>query len=310
MSNRPAIPSDVAFQLRKESGFGCCNCGCPIIEYHHIIPWEEQHHFDPQDMMALCPTCHVFIGSKDRSIQYQIKSNPKNIKDDKVGWKLPVYNNKIQVELGNTLFLGEGQILRVDNNSLLELHVDDLGRLELTIDLKDKLGNTLATINKNQWESDVSNIFDVRHTENKLEISSEKHEISLKLEMKNSGVKINGTFWSNRNKINVQTRRISINGRSKSIGLNEQVLFSNTCLCILSETGEYFIAAQDYFKNAQIASLIPIILKAQEEKKNVILHFLNQTNKSAIITELDGFSLSTDCGQFDLYNISSISEIH
>ena len=35
--NRSAIPEIVKRQVRQEAGFGCCKCGNPIFEYHHII---------------------------------------------------------------------------------------------------------------------------------------------------------------------------------------------------------------------------------------------------------------------------------
>jgi hypothetical protein len=36
MKKNREIPSEIKRQLRQEAGFGCCICGIPIIEYHHI----------------------------------------------------------------------------------------------------------------------------------------------------------------------------------------------------------------------------------------------------------------------------------
>ncbi|PGS99418.1 HNH endonuclease signature motif containing protein [Bacillus cereus] len=306
MSKRPSIPSNVALQLRQEAGFGCCKCGCPIIEYHHIVPWEECQHFDPQHMMVLCPTCHTAIGKRERNVQYTIKNNPYSQQQGKVGWKIPLLNSTIQIQMGGKLFIGAGQVLRIDDNRLLELHVDSQGLLEISIDLKDENGVLLATINENQWESDLTNVFDVQHTESKLEIKAEQHKISLKITMIDSVIGISGHFWSNGQHVNIQSSRVSINGASKIIGLDKELLLSNTCLCILSDTGEYFLAGQNYFDDDQVAPLIPIIYKAIEGKNRVTIYTKNGLRKSVMITELDGFTLYTDGGDFELQDISEI----
>lgn len=49
------MPLPVKRKLRQEAGFGCCKCGRPIIEYHHIIPYSnDDPHFRVEDMMCLC----------------------------------------------------------------------------------------------------------------------------------------------------------------------------------------------------------------------------------------------------------------
>ena len=76
---RPATPAAVERQLRQEAGFGCAKCGHPYIEYHHIVPWCEEHHFRPSDMLALCGNCHPAVSNWGRDRQYDLKNNPHNI---------------------------------------------------------------------------------------------------------------------------------------------------------------------------------------------------------------------------------------
>lgn len=52
------VPLPVKRQLRQEAGFGCCVCGLPIIQYHHIIPRAIEEHNRPEDMMIFCPNHH------------------------------------------------------------------------------------------------------------------------------------------------------------------------------------------------------------------------------------------------------------
>src|SRR5215469_13568423 len=73
---RPTTPASVERQLRQEAGFGCAKCGHPSIEYHHIIPFAEEQHFRPKDMVALCGNCHPAISKLGRDKQYEIKQAP------------------------------------------------------------------------------------------------------------------------------------------------------------------------------------------------------------------------------------------
>ncbi len=78
MTDRPRTPEPVARQLCQEAGFGCCKCGVPIIEYHHIIKWSVDQHFRPEDMMVLCPTHHDEAGSAmDEAEQRLLKAKAR-----------------------------------------------------------------------------------------------------------------------------------------------------------------------------------------------------------------------------------------
>src|SRR5450755_2216738 len=78
---RKSLPAAVARQLRQEAGFGCCKCGTPILQYHHIVEWAEEEHFRPEDMMVLCPLHHdqATKGAMPAIEQRQMKSAPHNI---------------------------------------------------------------------------------------------------------------------------------------------------------------------------------------------------------------------------------------
>ena len=77
MSKRPEVPYPVRRILRQEAGFGCCTCGFPIYQYHHIVPYAHEHHYRPQDMMTLCPNCHAqaTAGAMPESEQRHYKAN-------------------------------------------------------------------------------------------------------------------------------------------------------------------------------------------------------------------------------------------
>src|ERR1700737_1556469 len=60
---------------------GWCKCGCPLLQYHHIVEWAEEAHFRPEDMMVLCPLHHdqATKGAMPELEQRQMKSAPPNI---------------------------------------------------------------------------------------------------------------------------------------------------------------------------------------------------------------------------------------
>ena len=45
-----SIPAPIQKQLKKEAVFGCVICGCPLLNYIHIIPPFDKNAFLPEDM--------------------------------------------------------------------------------------------------------------------------------------------------------------------------------------------------------------------------------------------------------------------
>ena len=73
---RKNTPEKVKRLLRQEAGFGCASCGHPFLEYHHIIPYEKDQHFRPEDMVCLCGNCHTIFENLGYDLQYKVKKNP------------------------------------------------------------------------------------------------------------------------------------------------------------------------------------------------------------------------------------------
>ena len=73
-------PDPIKRQLRQEAAFGCCVCGFPILQYHHIVQWKDDQHFRPEDMMVLCPNDHdrATKGAFPEAEQRRWKANPYN----------------------------------------------------------------------------------------------------------------------------------------------------------------------------------------------------------------------------------------
>src|ERR1035441_5665299 len=59
MSERSPIPVPVKRQVLHESCHRCAVCGFGLsIELAHIIPWRKTQDHRPENLIALCATCH------------------------------------------------------------------------------------------------------------------------------------------------------------------------------------------------------------------------------------------------------------
>lgn len=99
------IQEGIKRQLQQEANFGCCKCGNPIIEYHHIKMWSkvETHHHE--DMMFLCPTCHHSIESYSEKYQQKLKANPYNKDNTKPSGIIIIEQSFCAIDTVNEFYL-------------------------------------------------------------------------------------------------------------------------------------------------------------------------------------------------------------
>ncbi|MEJ0062551.1 MAG: HNH endonuclease signature motif containing protein [Alphaproteobacteria bacterium] len=178
MSRR--TPADIARQLRREAGFGCCICGNPIFQYHHIIEWKDDQHHRPEDMMVLCPNHHdqATKGAMTEAEQRKFKASPRNIQDGLAKGRLAVRQNYCAASFGSVTVVGEGPFLRMADEDIIEFSLGEDGNLELSIKLYSENDDLLLKIERNEWTSccvnggDVSTIFGLLRTDTiKLELN-------------------------------------------------------------------------------------------------------------------------------------------
>ena len=85
----------------KRRGFGCCKCGRPVYQYHHIIDYAIEQHFRPEDMMILCPYCHDEATKAMPELEQRgHKANPYNIQRGMVSGSLEINHSECAVDLG------------------------------------------------------------------------------------------------------------------------------------------------------------------------------------------------------------------
>lgn len=212
--SRPSVPADVRRELRRLAGYGCCRCGLPIYQYHHIVPWHIENHFRVKDMMILCPTCHdaATKGALTEIQQRRIQKAPHNVEKGYASGDLLVGQRYVAVAFGGTLLVGDGSRISVDGVDLLKLSVSNDGELELSVELRDPSGKVLAVIDHNEWISGDPSLWDMTSDHDRLKIWSASRRIALDLDARATPVKLRADLWHKGQLIRLNASGISWDG--------------------------------------------------------------------------------------------------
>lgn len=219
-----SIPEPVKRQVRQEAGFGCCKCGLPIIEYHHIVK-ESQN---PEDIMLLCPLHHheATVGAMLDEEQRYYKTNPYNVDKGYVEGKLKI-NQKIPVvNIGTNQFVGDGNFILVDGENLLSVEVND-GRLELSMKLYDKKDTLVAEVKRNEWVSGNPMPWDLESKFQWLKLRRKLRDISLEIDARKYPIDLRADMWRHGQNFQLNPNLLMLNGVKKNTGI------TNLCLVAL-----------------------------------------------------------------------------
>jgi len=215
-NRRSSTPPDVKLILRKESGFGCCKCGSPIIIYHHIIPWEEEHHFRTADMMCLCPNHHTEAteGAMQEEEQRKYKSTPYNILNSNTKGLLKLNQKTLVISCGSVQLVGSGSLINVDGQNILSLKISEYGNLSISLVLFDENQNKLLEIKDNEWLLETPYPWDILAKHQKIKIRNKERNINLYINAKKIPIEIFGSFWFNQQRIQFSREKFQIKGKS------------------------------------------------------------------------------------------------
>jgi len=195
--SRPATPLPLKRQLRQESNFSCALCPCPLLRYHHIIPWEECHSFAESDMIALCPTHHARAdaGTITRQELFAAKRGPygRTVVRE-TDFIIP--GTVASVRLGSNTFIDTPRLVVVDELDIIAATFEG-GRPTLNAVLIDQFNNWIGIIEENEWVFDRRAIWDIEYTPKHLTVRSEPRKVSLEVIIEASTVSIRGEFYYN-----------------------------------------------------------------------------------------------------------------
>jgi len=187
------IPAAVARQLRQEAGFGCCVCGNPILQYHHIVGWADEHHFRPEDMMVLCPTHHdqTTKGAMPEAEQRQFKAHARNIERGLANGLLEVKQDYCAADFGSVTVVGEGTFLEIDGEPIIGFNLGD-HNLEISLRLFGEHDNLLLEIDRNEWVSGDPLPWDIEADWKTLTIRERARKIAISVNGKAIPLEIRG----------------------------------------------------------------------------------------------------------------------
>jgi len=149
---RPHLAKSIANQLRQESWFGCCRCGSPLVEFHHILGWKQTLN-DPEHMLALCPTCHALADAKalDETDQRRMKANSFNKIRNLASGQLYTSRDVIIVDLGRNYMIGADYRITAGDETLFSARIGERNELLLTLAIYDEHDELLMHIVDNEW---------------------------------------------------------------------------------------------------------------------------------------------------------------
>ena len=166
--NRPRqVPAAIRRLLRQEAGFGCCKCGNPLLEYHHIRPWHEVRTHNPDDMIALCPTCHDTYGRLEESLARDLKACPKNLADGRLSGRLYTNAGDAPIHAGGNILHLSGAAIAIFNYPLLSCHIHN-GVIEISVTLFSAGLTPTLVIHRNDVLARVPAFIDLEHRVNYL----------------------------------------------------------------------------------------------------------------------------------------------
>lgn len=125
MAQERYIPTKIRKALRREAFFGCAECGSPILEYHHIIPFAEENLHRPEHMIALCPTHHRSFGKMQRKKCYDLKINPRNKRENAIKGLL---GNDVEIDrimMGSNIYVDTPIIFSYYNKPIISYRFED-----------------------------------------------------------------------------------------------------------------------------------------------------------------------------------------
>jgi trigger factor len=148
------IPLPIQKQLRQEANFGCVLCGCPLMEYAHIISYRDIQAYLPENIIALCPNHYTDFDRGEFSESYlrDAKKNPHNKIQEKDAFFID--SQDMAVNVGKSKFINTSRILAVNDFDIISINRENERYILLDINFFDKLNNLIAVVYENSWRAE------------------------------------------------------------------------------------------------------------------------------------------------------------
>lgn len=214
------IPLPIRRSLRQEAGFGCCFCGHPFIEYHHIVDFAVRPTHVIADMMAVCPIHHhqCTVGALDVGQQRAAKASPFNILRGMVDGQLVTPSTVIAIAAGTNEFIGAGFKFLVDDEPLVGIRSDINRRLLLSSTLYSPDDELLLQVHDNEWLAGDPLPWDLEYRYNYLRLRSKLRKIDLELDARQTPLSVSGSLWRKGHAFTITPQALTCDGLAKNVG--------------------------------------------------------------------------------------------
>jgi hypothetical protein len=220
------IPQPIQKQLRREANFGCALCGCPIIEYAHIIPYRNIQAYLPENIVALCPNHYTNFDRGEFSDSYlrDAKNNPHNktyIQD-----AFFIDSRDIAVNVGKSKFINTSRILAVNDFDIISIKRENERYILLDINFFDKLNNLIAVVYENSWtaEKTASAVWEIVYKPHHLVIRNTSRSLFFESKIENEELFITANMYYNAIPLSITNDGIWISENEMGIELKGHVL--------------------------------------------------------------------------------------
>jgi hypothetical protein len=220
------IPQPIQKQLRREANFGCALCGCPIIEYAHIIPYRNIQAYLPENIVALCPNHYTNFDRGEFSDSYlrDAKNNPHNktyIQD-----AFFIDSQDIAVNVGKSKFINTSRILAVNDFDIISIKRENERYILLDINFFDKLNNLIAVVYENSWtaEKTTSAVWEIVYKPYHLVIRNTSRNLFFESKIENEELFITANMYYNAIPLSITNDGIWISENEMGIELKGHVL--------------------------------------------------------------------------------------
>ncbi len=203
--------------LRQEANFGCVICGCPIIEYAHIIPYETTHDFNPKDMTVLCPTDHYRFdnnGFSEKEIR-QAKASPfsrVSVQDS-----FFISKPEMAINLGDLKIIDTPRALVIRDFDIISVQNEN-GFAQFEVNFFDRFNNFVGIIYENNWVVDRTLVWDIEYKPQHLLIRNAPRQISFDVEVKDGELFLKGKLHYRGSDVEITQTEVILPGNNRLIG--------------------------------------------------------------------------------------------
>jgi hypothetical protein len=219
-----ATPLPIQNQLKRDSGYGCSICGCPLLEYVQINPSSKTSEFLPENMAAICPNHNQKFCKYEMSrIQlFDFKTKPHN--KINANDAFAINSAELIVNIGKTKFINTYRILSVDDFDLVAIRKENNVYLVLDINFFDAQNNLIGVVSENSWSTDRREGWSIDYEPRHLRILNATKRISFEAKIEYDEIFVTADMYYNGVAINVSKEQILLGDIEQGIELKGTTL--------------------------------------------------------------------------------------